>query len=106
MGWYKSADGGETFEYLSYARSHNSSGISRKYEVFVGDGYYYVRNYYDDVNKYAIDRHDYYERVRDMPDKSLDHIQGDTRYHCDSNIKPDKIEYIEPERKPAQGGVR
>ena len=104
IGNYKSINNGGGFEYVPFSQSFNASERSRKYKVVVVDFYLYVSGNFGHVIKYSTGRESFLKSVRKIPEEQIFHAKSDTYYHCDDNIKPDKVEYIEPAIKPVQGG--
>ncbi|MFU0965866.1 hypothetical protein [Kluyvera ascorbata] len=102
IGSFKSIDNGRSFRYVSFSQSFDASNLSRKYELIVLDEYFFVRKSPGVIFKYSTGREAYLDTVPRIPVQPLIDPAGDMYYHCDSNIKPDKVEYIEPAIKSTQ----
>nr|WP_154324529.1 hypothetical protein [Pantoea sp. 201603H] len=105
VGGYSTVDQGISFKYASFTRSLNASGISKTYKIVVLDGYFFVYDYFHDVMKYSMGKERVVESVKGIPERELDYPKSDIYYHCDRNIKPDKIEYLQPEVNFVQGST-
>ncbi|MFU0965867.1 hypothetical protein [Kluyvera ascorbata] len=101
MGFYSSLDDGGGFEYYTYSRSFNASGISKDISIIADGKSFFVERDGKGATKYSRAGH-FLDSLNKVPDEAFVHTRGDIRYTCDSNIKPDKVEYIEPAIKPTQ----